>query len=349
MEKFKIVLLLCVFFLSVGAEPIDFKEIIEGKDIEFIKLPYQVRKDKERLSNIYKEFVKDDAIISANHPMVDKTIQSNKSIDFKNLSTQSKFDLYISVGLIDYDKLSKFQLRLKKSQLDNERKNNRIKDQLAAKNFRASIFFMASYGRFSQRNPAHADITFLQNSPASLGFSASYYPKESQYNYSGSIYYSYLTTALIRQTDETVKVDPEIGGNIYFSYKLKSPKLSWYTGIDFEKFNTFNLENLQKNDLVSFDTNQVIYLTLGVSKSVELFSQKFFSKFSYSQSISSQRNNSFAASEVRAPFSGSKILFYLFKNLGNSFFAHSLLKYHWMSGPSDINTLRIGLGFGYIL
>lgn len=345
----KVIFLFCVFLLPVGAEPLDFQEIIKSKKVKFIKLPYRVSKDKERLSEIYKKFIKDDSIVSINHPMVEKTIKNNKRINFNNLKANSRFELYISVDLLDFDKLSKFQFNLKKSQRTTQEKLDKLKEELSESPLRASVFYMASYGSFTQNNPAHADVTFLQNSPISLGLSVSYYPKEKPYNFAGSIYYSYLTTALIDQTDDEVKVDPEIGGNIYFSYKLKSPKMSWYTGFDFEKFNTFNLENLQKNSLVTFDTNQVIYLTVGASRSIDILGHKFFTKLSYSHSVVSSRDNSFAASEYNETFSGSKVLFYLFKNLGNSFFAHSLFKYHWMSGPSDITTLRLGLGFGYIL
>lgn len=345
----KSIFLFCIFLLSVGAEPLDFQEIIKSKNVKFIKLPYRVTKDKERLSEIYKKFIKDDSIVSVNHPMVEKTIKGNKNINFNNLKAKSRFELYISVDLLDFDKLSKFQINLKESQRITNEKLNRLKEKLSDSPWRSSVFYMASYGSFTQNNPTHADVTFLQNSPISLGLSTSYYPKDKPYNFAGSIYYSHLTTAMINQTDEEVNVDPEIGGNIYFSYKLKSPKISWYTGLDFERFNTFNLENLQINGLVTFDTNQVLYLTVGASRSIDILGHTFFTKLSYSHSIVSQRSNSFAASEFNQTFSGSKVLFYLFKNLGNGFFAHSLFKYHWMSGPSDITTLRLGLGFGYIL
>ncbi|MGI4994011.1 hypothetical protein ACRXCV_15335 [Halobacteriovorax sp. GFR7] len=349
MEKLKAILLMCVLMLPVAAEPLDFKEIIKSKKIKYIKVPYRVSMDKERLSQIYKIFIKDDSIVSISHPMVVKTINTNPDTNFSNLKKSQRFKLYVSVDLLDWDKLSKYQLSVKESERIAQKSLDRVKERLEESPFRYSVFYMASYGSFAQENPAHADVTFLQNSPISFGLSTSFYPKEKPYNLSGSIYYSYLTTALIDQTDEEVKVDPEIGGNIYFSYKLDSPRMSLYGGVDFEKFNTFNLENLQVNGLVTFDTNQVTYLTIGMSKSVDLFGHQFFTKLSYSHSIVSRRTNSYSASEFNDSFSGSKILFYLFKNLGNNFFAHSLFKYHWMSGPSDITTFRLGVGFGYIL
>jgi hypothetical protein len=42
------------------------------------------------------------------------------------------------------------------------------------------------------------------------------------------------------------------------------------------------------------------------------------------------------------------VLVYLFKSINKNFFFHSLFKYHWMSGPSDMKVKRLGIGFGYI-
>ncbi|EPZ51750.1 hypothetical protein M902_1889 [Bacteriovorax sp. BAL6_X] len=349
MKIIKVILITLFCFFTVSAEPIDFKEVVSSKNVDFIKFPYQIAFDGERLSEIYKKFIIDEAVVSINHEMVKRTMKANQ-IDFSKLHKDTILQLYISVDLLDYNKFTVYQHQLNKTEQISQNSMNRIKEKLEQNTFRSSVFYMASYGKFSQANPSYADVSFLQNSPVSLGLSSAYYPKDSSYNISGSLYYSYLTTAEIdNYTSDEVKVDPEIGGNIYFSYRLQSPAISLYAGFDFEKFNTFNLENLQKNDLVTFDTNEVLYLTVGASRSIEVLGHRIFTKLSYSQSLSSQRSISLANAENTQSFTGSKILLYLFKNVGNNFFAHSLIKYHWMSGPSDITTLRVGLGFGYIL
>ncbi|MFG1500009.1 hypothetical protein ABMA70_07330 [Halobacteriovorax sp. XZX-3] len=349
MKIIKVILLAFFYINFVSAEPIDFQEVLKNKKVDFIKFPYRINFSGERLSEIYKRFILDDAVVSAKHPMVQRTMKANE-VDFSKLKKDSVLQLYISVELLDYNKFSVYQRQLNKAGRIDQNSMKRIKEQLGERTFRSSVFYMASYGKFAQDNPAYADVSFLQNSPVSLGLSTSYYPKDRPFNISGSIYYSYLTTAEIDDyTNDKINVDPEIGGNLYFSYRLISPAISLYAGLDYEEFNTFNLENLKKNDLVSFDTNQVLYATFGASRSVNLFGQKLFAKLSYSQSIASERSSSLVNAENTQSFTGSKILFYLFKNVGNNFFAHSLIKYHWMSGPSNITTLRVGLGFGYIL
>ena len=47
-------------------------------------------------------------------------------------------------------------------------------------------------------------------------------------------------------------------------------------------------------------------------------------------------------------YSGAKILWYLNKKIAKKWFMHTLFKYHFMSGPSDLRTLRLGVGFGYL-
>lgn len=349
MKIIKVLVMLFVLVLSSAAEPLDFQEIIKNKKINFIKIEYRVSKDSESLSQIYKVFVKDNSIVSINHPMVVKTIKENPKITFSNLKKSERFNLYISVDLIDWDKLSAYQLNVRKLKKMDQQSLDRVKQRLDEHQLRYSFFYMASYGRFIQDDPSSINVTFLQNSPVSLGVSASFYPKDRPYNFSGSLYYSYLLTALIEQSNDEVKVDPEIGGNLYFSYRLNYPSISLYSGLDFEKFNTFNIENLKENNLVTFDTNKVTYLTIGMSKSLTLFGKKLFTKLSYSHSILSSRSSSYNNSNENVEMNGSKVLFYLFKNIGNNFFAHSLVKYHWMSGASDISALRVGVGFGYIL
>ena len=42
-------------------------------------------------------------------------------------------------------------------------------------------------------------------------------------------------------------------------------------------------------------------------------------------------------------------MLYVNYKFNEQIYFHSLLKYHAMTGPSDLTTLRVGVGVGYIL
>lgn len=342
------ILIICVFSLAASAESLDFREIIKQKKAKYLKLKYKVQNDGQRLSEIYRKFIKEDSVVSINHKMVQRTIKKNPKVDLNNLKKGQRFYLYVDVSLLDFDKLSSYRKKRKKTSKKLAKKIKKMKEEAKPKELRGSLFYMASYGKFNQVNPDYADVDFLQNSPVSLGVSASYYPKDSYYSISGSLYFSYLVAAVSEYTNSNISVDPEIGGNVYYEYKMNKPRISIYGGLDFEKFNTFSLESLRDSGEVAFDVNKVGYLTVGISKSVKIFSQNFFTKLSFSQSVYSERTAGVSNPENTETFKGNKVLIYLFKRLKGSFFAHSLFKYHWMSGPSDITTTRLGVGFGYL-
>lgn len=336
---------------SLYAESLDFKEILNNrKDVKFIKLLY-IARPNENLASIYKRFVKEDSVISKNEDMVAKTLEANKKIkDWSSIPAKTKILVYLDVDFIDLDKVTAYNKNVaeltKKLQDALKKKEKEIEE---TSGFKGSLFYMASYGKFTQANVNLAEIGFLQNSPLSLGLSTSYYPKKSDFSFTNSLYFSYLLAAASNLGANNVAVPMEIGGNLYSEYRFKKYHFSVYGGFDFEKFTTFNLEGVQQERKIYFDENKVLYLTVGASRKVLLFKKEFFTKLSFSHSISSSMDPGYPEAEIYTPFSGNKILFYMFKRYNDKIFFHSLVKYHWMSGPSDITTLRIGLGFGYLL
>ncbi|EQC45390.1 hypothetical protein [Bacteriovorax sp. Seq25_V] len=333
------------------AESLDFRDIIQNrKDVKYIKLAYITRKG-ENLASIYKRFVRDDSIISKSEGMVEKTILSNPTIKtWDNLPPKKKLLIYLDVEYIDLDKVTKYNEKV--AELSKRLKEALMKKRAAApktSGWRGSLFYMASYGKFTQDNPKLANITFLQNSPLSLGLSTSYYPENSNFSIASSLYFSYLLAAASNLGADNIRVPTEIGGNIYGEYRFTTKNFSGYAGIDYEKFTTFSLEGIQAEKKIYFDENSVFYLTVGAAKKVKIYKWDFFAKLSLSQSIASSRTPGFSGATGDTPFTGNKILFYLFRRVNDKFFAHTLFKYHWMSGPSDITTLRLGVGFGYLL
>lgn len=347
----RFLLLFFFIFNFTYAESLDFREILQSrKDVKYIKLLY-ITRPSDNLANIYKRFVKDESIISKNEEMVSKTIESNKKItDWNAIPAKTKILVYLDVDFIDLDKVEAYNKNV--AELSRKLKEAMLKkkQQLPKTNgFKGSLFYMASYGKFSQNNPALADIAFLQNSPISLGLSTSYYPLNPKWSFSSSIYFSYLLAAASNLGASTIQVPTEIGGNIYTEYKAENFNFSIYGGLDFERFHTFSLEGIQQDRKIYFDQNDVLYLTLGFSRKIKIAKWEFFSKLSISQSIMSSMTPGYSDAKITEAFSGNKILFYLFKRYNEKIFLHTMFKYHFMSGPSDITTLRIGVGFGYLL
>ncbi len=91
----------------------------------------------------------------------------------------------------------------------------------------------------------------------------------------------------------------------------------------------------------------VYYFTLGLSKKIDLFGSSFFTKFSFSNSLFSSYEPPVTTLDDK--LSGYKAMFYINHNISKKFYIHSLVKYHSMKSSSDLSSLRIGLGIGYIL
>jgi len=342
--RFLVILLSVLIPTYSYSEPLDFREVLDEKKVEFLRFKYDPQ-DLETLEQVYSRFVIDSYKYSNEDPMVSKTKAYNQQVqNWERIKKEESFKLYVDVEKLDLDKLLGHNKDLKEKAIKmiEELKKRRKKQS----KLRGSVFYMASKGTFDQENSSGI-INFEQNSSFSLGGSVSFYTDNPKISYSSSFYYSHLNAAKSNLFVKEVSVDAEIGGNIYGEYKLKSPRISLYTGLDFEKFNTFNVEGLASGS-VNFDSNKVVYLTFGTGKSFTLFKKKFFSKLSFSKSLISSRSIGFANAVNREEFKGNKVLVYLFKSINKNFFFHSLFKYHWMSGPSDMKVKRLGIGFGYI-
>lgn len=344
------IVILCNFSF---AESVNFKDfVMQNRDkVSLIRVNYIPLKS-QHLATLYKTFVLDEAIVSKNSEMVQRTLKENPHVtDWTKVPVGKRIKLYVSLDAIDYDKLRIYKKSIYDKVLALKKKAEEIdkKNKLQPKGWKASVFYMASYGKFTQSNPALADITFLQNSPISLGLAVSFYPENKDYSFSSSIYFSYLLTAGNNINDQNVALPLEVGGNFYTEYQLKKYGFSVYGGFDYEKMATFNLEGVRDERIIHVDESTIGYLTIGGSRSFSLVGNTFFTKLSLSKSIFSSRSISYGGAVDETNFEGSKILWYLFHKVSDRFFVHSLFKYHWMSGPSDLSVTRIGVGFGYIL
>lgn len=294
----------------------------------YFKLPYVVETN-DTLESIYKIFVRDDLKITPDHPAYLRTVGANLEIaDWKKIKAGTVFDLFIKIK--DLDKV-KYQAYV------NNIKDNPAKVSKGPQGLKANIFYMASYGKFTQEDSSAAKVDFNQNSPVSIGSSLAYYPPDSRWATSGTVYFSYLQSSGNNLDNSDVTVPPEIGATLYREYKFIERNFTGYFGLDYEQFNTFNMEAIQQERKIDVDRNTVVYGTVGVAKGVEIFGSPFFTKLSLSRSLATSGS-----------YEGYKGMWYLNKKISPDIFIHTLIKYHWMSGSSELTTLRLGVGFGYI-
>ena len=217
------------------------------------------------------------------------------------------------------------------------------------KSWNHPVFYMASLGTFKQTFDQGTVLNFFQNSPISLGTAYTIYPKRKNYSYSGSLYLSTLKAAIgeIDGVSSNVDVPMEIGGNVYFDYKMIGKNYNLYGGIDFERFSTFNKDRLIEDGLLSMDKNFVSYLTFGWSSLLHVWKWNIFTKISISKSLTRSQSNDDGAKLSGTPYDGFKFMLYFNYRIKGPWFVHLLYKVHMMEGPDKLSTNRTGIGFGY--
>lgn len=328
-----------------------------AKKVRYYRFYHTVKK-RDSFANILKKFVRDDSVINAKTRMVRKTVKENPHIkNWANLPPGVRVRVYVSSAFVDINKMRKYRKSLADKIVANmetlkEKGEMVVSDKTDGfwpKEMRASLFYMGSYGIFKQSNPDQAEITFLQNSPVSLGTAFSYYPEGSNWSYAWSFYFSYLLASGNNLDDSSVSIPPELGANFYMEKRIKKWKSTGYFGLDVERFSSFNLGGIQTTNKIYIDKTKVLYFTAGLSKVFKPFGHKVFNKLSLSKSILSTTTPAPEGSALNGDYSGFKFLWYLNTRISKKIFIHTLFKYHKMSGPSELSSLRLGFGFGYNL
>ncbi|OUS00164.1 hypothetical protein A9Q84_02990 [Halobacteriovorax marinus] len=199
-------------------------------------------------------------------------------------------------------------------------------------------FYSASSSQNKELTSNGTSIKYKLNSPATLGLIARKVFRDS-HSLSLSLYVSYISSTSVSGINESKSNPPiEIGSNIYHELSLPLMKgLHFYYGADFERFASANENDISLGKL-SFNSNQLIYATLGTS----LYLQKTFLKLSGSYSIYESNNIS------NNPFSGYKSIFYIGRKFGKNMTYSGLIKYHKLTKDAgSLSGIRFGLGIGY--
>jgi hypothetical protein len=323
--------------------------------LEYYNFLYTVEQGDD-FTEILRKFVKDESIINADTPLVQKIMNSNKKVrDWKNLNPGTPIELFIQEEFFDKKKYEKYSdLVDKKLAAQFEQKIEPSKKTDYFLGLKGSVFYMASQGLFSQKSSQVADLEFSQNTPITAGVSLTYYPKNSLYSYAVSSYFAYLLPSTNNLTSESTKIPPEIGFNTFGEYRFVRQNFTLYGGPDIERYSTFNMDGLSNDQKIYVDQNVAVYATFGISKAFTIFDKQIFTKTSISKSVVTKYTSALPSTvnystTSNSSYDGYKLMMYINYKFSNKFYFHSLIKYHTMNGPSNLTTLRIGIGFGYIL
>ncbi len=221
-----------------------------------------------------------------------------------------------------------------------------FQDPDAPNSWNLSLFYALSRGSFEEGIQGTSIKTVsTQDSPITLGFAASKKIDET-WSYNGSVYASKLDGG-VSELDEEVSIPWEIGITSYISYKNPRLPFQVYTGLDLERFSSYNTTELV--DGASIDTIQhnIAFATFGISKGFRFLGQSFFTKVSYSRTITSTQSRPVAG--VDSPMEGSKYIAFLNMLAPNSknWSYNVFFKQHDLQGATDLVVTRTGIGLGY--
>jgi hypothetical protein len=289
----------------------------------------------------------DSLLIEPNKiPNVYSSIEPNKIPDVSSLIQPNKIPDVISS--IEPNKAPDDSSSIEPDKIPSlEDSENLQEDGLAfRKKLNASMFFAASQGFFDQKSDRYPDVNFEQNSPYTLGLSANY-RYTNVWSTSSSLYISALKAAGSNLNNQKVVLPHEVGATLYAERFFQTGTVTLYAGADYEQFSTFNLPGIDQTGKISVDSNEVYYLTFGMSKNFTLFGKSFFSKLSSSKSIISTYRPGTASPGYDGALQGYKFLAFMSTEIANNFSLNAFVKQHLMQAEHDLKVLRLGIGFGY--
>lgn len=203
-----------------------------------------------------------------------------------------------------------------------------------------TMFYTFSKGVFRE-DVDGVELETNQDSPITIGVSGNYKLSNS-WGISASTYFSRLDGASTVD-DLAVNIPLEYGVNSYLEYR--GGKVIPYFGFDYEKFSTFNVDELVFNERIDTRQHTLTYATVGVAKMFEVFGRKLFAKVGISQSVTSSSDRKSIVSDEN--FHGQKTILYLNTPIKDNWSTHLLFKHHRLKGATDLNITRTGIGIGY--
>lgn len=209
-------------------------------------------------------------------------------------------------------------------------------------------FYSASYGTFNESfdyGSETATAKTNQISPATFGVGWGYDLKNNK-SLSGSVYISRLNGTINQEvSSEKISIPWEVGANFYYNHPLSWEKAHFYTGLDYETFSTYNVDELLNNQSLSTREHALTYITGGLSKLFMIGEKRFLLKGSLSKTVISTSSRPSLISDKN--FSGQKYIVFLNYFHDQNWALNAFIKQHFLTGPTDLTITRIGGGISY--
>ncbi len=336
MKLFIFTLLLLLNFSVYSAPGVRKGYFTVRKDTTLRKfLYYRARLPKKLVNN--KRFLK-------------KILKLNPHISFKSVKKGQKVFIEIPKNV----KLRK--KRQKKKKVARSKSTRKFKKKQKKRRYTLSAFYATSFGTFTEEvDGVTADTN--QNSPITLGVATGYRINK-KYAFSGSAYFSTLEATSVKNSDEVTDIPMEYGLTGYLEFKrfvrsiqsksvrsFLGSSFTPYIGADFERFSTFNTDEINQGEDVTTRQHQVLYFTAGLSRLFMPLGHPLFMKASVSQSLYTQANRKSLVSDEE--FTGQKWIFFLASPVYKNWAATFLFKQHFMEGPTSLSVTRYGFGLSY--
>lgn len=216
------------------------------------------------------------------------------------------------------------------------------KSRTGKQNYSLTAFYAFSLGTFTETlESTGTTVESDQNSPFTIGIASTFRPLKKNHFYTGSVYGSRLNGAQTNN-NTSISIPWEWGLNAYWNRPVKFNKFTFFFGLDHESFSSFNTADQASGATIDTVTNNISYLTLGLTRSFDILDRPWFFKASFSSSVRSSTSSS-----TTEAFSGNKFILFLSVPFAEEFFVNGFYKQHVLSGTTELSITRLGIGFGY--
>lgn len=196
-----------------------------------------------------------------------------------------------------------------------------------------------SQGLFNEQ-VSTSSLKNQQNSPLTIG-AGTHIKFNSSFALATSAYVSKLNVSTVdspQLSQTNLKVKNEYGANLYGEFRIPNSAYSVYGGVDYEQFNTLNLQAIINGttDKIEVRREKMTFATIGISFLTKLFLPTAI-KISGSPIVQSNHN-----------FTGYKYMLYVNQRMTKNTWYHFLFKHHQLEQSSGqiIAINRYGFGVG---
>lgn len=301
----------------------------------------------ESFTETIKRFILDSSVVHSKSSIVVKNFEVNKDVkDWRKIPKNMVLDLYIPVSLLDKDKYDEYVKNRSKMESNTSQKQTINLYPVGGHSFTS----VGGYtGALKQVSAGFGEVDYDQNSYLSIGEELSYYfPK---FAIAGDLNFSFLKARSKNQTFST-NPSPEINSSLILKYSNDSFKSSFYGGLSFVRYSSFNMTNLSKLNLITFDKNHTFFAKIGLSRVFQVYQKKLKIDYSFLKSVSSEvntTNTSASAFNDNIAYKGYEMRLECTLSLNKSLSLLIFSRYMKMSGASELSGYSFGGGIGYDL